>query len=207
MQLVGYFVLLLLSSQRCQLIFCTRQVLNNWVNISFDVMCQLFFFLVQRSDSRRTWQCICGVQGLSRYVWDTVSESHHSHPEPLYSGWEILKILCTQQWYQRLVISLNVKFEANQVVCKAFSCPCYAQSLLSYLGLSLFSGAHGLWSICERADRQLLQCHWPTCIIAGEGRRGGKALFQGREGFLFGFALLTMVFWAQEISEWLRKLC
>ena len=55
------------------------------------------------------------------YMRDSVAESHHSHLEPLYSGWKFLEILGTQQGYLRLVVGLNVELQANRVTCIAFT--------------------------------------------------------------------------------------
>ena len=42
---------------------------------------------------------VCCVKGLPRYMQNRVGESHHAHLEPLYSGWQVLKVSGTQQGY------------------------------------------------------------------------------------------------------------
>ena len=56
---------------------------------------------------------VCCIRGIPRYIRNRVGESHHAHSEPLYTGWQVLKVPCTQQGYSRLVVGLNVEFQAN----------------------------------------------------------------------------------------------
>lgn len=74
---------------------------------------------------------------------DAVGESHHVHPVLLYPGWKFLEVLSAQQRDHGLVVRLEEKLESNEIICKVFTSPCYAQRFLLDLAIPLFSGAHG----------------------------------------------------------------
>ena len=89
------------------------------------------------------------VEGVPRYMRDAARESHPTHPETLYPGWKFFKVLSAQQRDQGHVVNLNVKLESNEIICKVFTGPCYAQCFLLNLGIPLFSGAHGSGGISD----------------------------------------------------------
>ena len=93
------------------------------------------------------WPCVCcggprqGVRHcevLPRDVRDCEAVPHHPEPETLEPEGELVKaFLRAKQWF---VICFNVEVE---VVRQAFTCPCKGQSLLFYLGISLFCRGEG----------------------------------------------------------------
>ena len=75
-------------------------------------------------------------------MWDAGGESHLTHPKTLYPGWKFVEVPGTEQGDWWLVGRLDVKFESNEIICKAFTCPSYAQCFLVNLVKALFCRTH-----------------------------------------------------------------
>ena len=86
-------------------------------------------------------QGVCHCEVLPRDVRDCEAVPHHPEPETLEPEGELVKAFLRAK--QRFVICFNVEVEAQEVVRQAFTCPCKGQSLIFYLGVSLFCRGEG----------------------------------------------------------------